>query len=190
MDITQRQQIPVHGVDLETWQIEGPKDRPVLVFLHEGLGSVALWRDWPQKLCQRLGLPGLVYSRQGYGQSDIRPDVRGEPRSVGGVAQGRLQPDYMHHEARVVLPELLRAFPGRLRIAVAEQASEDALARRYGATRRPSLVFLRGGQYVTTVAGMLDWDDYLAAVAHALQMPVTRAPGIGIPVVAASGGCH
>lgn len=108
MDITQQQQIPVHGVDLETWQIEGPKDRPVLVFLHEGLGSVALWRDWPQKLCQRLGLPGLVYSRQGYGQSDIRPDVRGEPRSVGGVAQGRLQPDYMHHEARVVLPELLR----------------------------------------------------------------------------------
>jgi len=93
-------------------------------------------------------------------------------------------------DVAVVLPELLRAFPGRLRIAVAEQASEDALARRYGATRRPSLVFLRGGQYVTTVAGMLDWDDYLAAVAHALQMPVTRAPGIGIPVVAASGGCH
>lgn len=93
-------------------------------------------------------------------------------------------------DVAVVLPELLRAFPGRLRIAVAEAHSEDALARRYGATRRPSLVFLRGGQYVTTVAGMLDWDDYLAEVAHALQMPVTRAPGIGIPVVAAASGCR
>jgi len=69
------------------------------VFLHEGLGSVALWRDWPTRLCQSLGSPGLVYSRQGYGQSDPRPDVRGA---------GRLQPDYMHREALEVLPELLR----------------------------------------------------------------------------------
>ena len=108
MDITYPRQISVHGIALETLQISGPTDRPTLVFLHEGLGSVALWRDWPQKLCQRLGLPGLVYSRQGYGQSDARPDVRGEPRRVNGVAHGRLQPDYMHHEAQVVLPELLR----------------------------------------------------------------------------------
>ena len=107
MDITRSRQITVHGVVLETLQISGPADRPTLVFLHEGLGSVALWRDWPQKLCQRLSLPGLVYSRQGYGQSDARTDVRGEPRQVNGVAHGRLQPDYMHHEARVVLPELL-----------------------------------------------------------------------------------
>jgi pimeloyl-ACP methyl ester carboxylesterase len=108
MDITHPRQISVHGIALETLQIGGPAERPTLVFLHEGLGSVALWRDWPQKLCQRLGLPGLVYSRQGYGQSEPRPDVRGEPRRVNGIAHGRLQPDYMHHEARVVLPELLR----------------------------------------------------------------------------------
>ena len=108
MDITSRQQITVHGVALETQQISGPADRPTLVFLHEGLGSVALWRDWPQQLCKRLGLAGLVYSRQGYGQSAPRPDVRGEPRVVNGLPQGRLQPDYMHHEAQMVLPELLR----------------------------------------------------------------------------------
>lgn len=108
MDITARRQIAVHGIALETLHIDGPAQRPTLVFLHEGLGSVALWRNWPQQLCQRLGLPGLVYSRQGYGQSDPRPDVRGEPRSVNGVAHGRLRPDYMHHEALSVLPELLR----------------------------------------------------------------------------------
>jgi pimeloyl-ACP methyl ester carboxylesterase len=108
MDITSRQQITVHGIALETWRISSPADQPTLVFLHEGLGSVALWRDWPQQLCHRLGLAGLVYSRQGYGQSDARPDVRDEPREINGVAHGRLQPDYMHHEAHVVLPELLR----------------------------------------------------------------------------------
>jgi pimeloyl-ACP methyl ester carboxylesterase len=108
MDTPHRQQIAVHGIALETLQISGPADRPTLVFLHEGLGSVALWRDWPRQLCQRLGLAGLVYSRQGYGQSDPRPDVRDEPRMVNGLAHGRLQPDYMHHEAQVVLPELLR----------------------------------------------------------------------------------
>ena len=108
MDITHRSHTTVHGVALETLRIDGPTHRPTLVFLHEGLGSVALWRDWPQQLCQRLNLPGLVYSRQGYGQSDSRPDVRGEPRTVNGMAHGRLQPDYMHHEALVVLPELLR----------------------------------------------------------------------------------
>ena len=89
----------VGGVALEVSRIPGPADRGTLVFLHEGLGSVALWRDWPMRLCEQLGHPGLVYSRQGYGQSDSRPDVRGI---------GRLQPDYMHREALNVLPELLR----------------------------------------------------------------------------------
>jgi pimeloyl-ACP methyl ester carboxylesterase len=89
----------VLGVNLEVLHLPGPAQGPVLVFLHEGLGSVALWRDWPAQLCQRLGCAGLVYSRQGYGQSDPRPDVRGA---------GRLQADYMHREALQVLPELLR----------------------------------------------------------------------------------
>ncbi len=117
MDISPPRLLRVFDAALEVQAIAGPATRPTLVFLHEGLGSVALWRDWPAQLCQRLGLPGLVYSRQGYGQSDPRPDVRGAPRTVdsgdvvdgrGGPRQGRLQPDYMHHEARVVLPELLR----------------------------------------------------------------------------------
>jgi pimeloyl-ACP methyl ester carboxylesterase len=103
MKITSSSLMRVHGVDLEILTIPGPghsSDCPdPVVFLHEGLGSVSMWREWPAKLCQQLGRPGLVYSRQGYGQSADRSDVRGA---------GRLQPDYMHHEALVVLPELLR----------------------------------------------------------------------------------
>jgi hydrogenase-1 operon protein HyaE len=91
-------------------------------------------------------------------------------------------------DVAVILPELHIHFGRRFAIGVAERASEDALGKRYGAMRRPSLVFLRDGQYVTTVAGMLDWDVYLAEVDKALSAPVSRAPTIGIPVVTANSG--
>jgi pimeloyl-ACP methyl ester carboxylesterase len=81
---------------LESGHLRGKK--PACVFLHEGLGSVALWKDWPTQICQSLGCEGWVYSRRGYGQSDGISDVRG---------QGRLNADYMHREALEVLPALL-----------------------------------------------------------------------------------
>ncbi|MBU3740151.1 MAG: alpha/beta hydrolase [Rhodoferax sp.] len=70
---------------------------PVLVFLHEGLGSVAMWRDFPHRLCMACGLRGLVYSRPGYGRST--------PRRPGE----RWGPDFMHRQARELLPALLAA---------------------------------------------------------------------------------
>lgn len=69
---------------------------PVLVFLHEGLGSVAMWRDFPARLCAAAGVRGLVYSRPGYGRST--------PRAPGE----RWHPDFMHRQAREVLPALLQ----------------------------------------------------------------------------------
>lgn len=63
-----------------------------LIFLHEGLGSAGLWRDFPATVARATGHPALVYSRYGYGGSD----VLGEPRGV----------DYMHREALQVLPAL------------------------------------------------------------------------------------
>lgn len=103
--------ISIQGTPLEvqTIQPQQPQRDFTLVFLHEGLGSVALWRNWPAQLCERLGCRGLVYSRQGYGQSAPTPDVRGSSRQQNGRRSGRLLPDYMHHEALEVLPELLRA---------------------------------------------------------------------------------
>ncbi len=67
--------------------------RPTLVFLHEGLGCIALWRAFPRQLAERTGLPALVYSRRGYGRSQ-------------GFGE-ELQPGFMHDEARQVLPALL-----------------------------------------------------------------------------------
>lgn len=72
-------------------------DVPWLVILHEGLGSHAMWRNFPQQLCQACGARGLVYSRPGYGRSTPRP------------ADEHWAPDFMHRQAREVLPALLDA---------------------------------------------------------------------------------
>ena len=71
--------------------------RPLVVFLHEGLGSVSMWRDFPERLCAAAGARGLVYSRPGYGRSS--------PRAPGEA----WAPDFMHRQAFEVLPALLEA---------------------------------------------------------------------------------
>ena len=68
---------------------------PVLVFLHEGLGSVAMWRSFPSEVCDSAGVSGFVYSRRGYGRSPPRP-----PEEHWGT-------DFLHVQADDVLPRLL-----------------------------------------------------------------------------------
>jgi pimeloyl-ACP methyl ester carboxylesterase len=81
-------------VKLEREVVPGRPDLPPLVFLHEGLGSLALWRDFPRRVSALCGDPTtVVYSRAGYGHS---PPAR-LPRPV----------TYMHDEALVALPRVL-----------------------------------------------------------------------------------
>jgi len=62
--------LPIDGVELEArWVGPPPDGGPTLVFLHEGLGSITQWRDTPEAIASAVGRPGLVYSRQGYGNS-------------------------------------------------------------------------------------------------------------------------
>ena len=79
------------------WLNSAATDAPLMVFLHEGLGSVSMWRDFPQALCAHLGCRGLVYSRPGYGWSTPRDPAQ------------HWEPDFMHRQAHEVLPALLRA---------------------------------------------------------------------------------
>jgi pimeloyl-ACP methyl ester carboxylesterase len=72
---------------------ELPGEEPALVFLHEGLGSVALWRDFPDRLAAATGRRALIYSRAGHGESHV-PEAPRTPR-------------FMHDEALDVLPGLL-----------------------------------------------------------------------------------
>jgi pimeloyl-ACP methyl ester carboxylesterase len=87
--------LQVNGVELETaWCGPGPQDAPTIVLLHEGLGCVALWRDFPQAVADATGCGVFSYSRAGYGQSD--PVSLPRPLS------------YMHDEA-ARLPAVLDA---------------------------------------------------------------------------------
>ncbi len=89
--------IEVGGIKLECLHLDtgAAAEKPTLVFLHEGLGCVALWRDFPEKLCSTMGLNGFIYSRQGYGASDPIP----LPRPI----------DFMHHEALNIVSPVLDA---------------------------------------------------------------------------------
>ncbi|MBX6319453.1 alpha/beta hydrolase [Pigmentiphaga sp.] len=71
--------------------------QPLLVFLHEGLGSVAMWKDFPRTLCEAVGCRGLVLSRWGYGRSSPRPGHEKWPV------------DFMHRQARHFLPAFFEA---------------------------------------------------------------------------------
>lgn len=95
-------------------------------------------------------------------------------------------------DVAVVLPELQKTFEQRFRIAVAQSASEDAIARKYDAQRRPALIFLRDALFVTVVSGMLDWDIYLDEVGKALAMPAGPVPRLRIPIMSqgSDSGCH
>jgi len=79
------------------WIAPEREQSPLLIFLHEGLGSIAMWRDFPHQLCAATHTRGLVYSRYGYGGST--PKSEGEKWPVS----------YMHGEARDALPALLAA---------------------------------------------------------------------------------
>ncbi len=84
----------IAGKRLETFEakIDG---KPTIVFLHEGLGSVSLWRDFPARVAERTGCGVFAYSRYGYGASEPLAEKR--------------EPEYMHREAEIVLPALLSA---------------------------------------------------------------------------------
>ncbi len=69
--------------------------RPLLVFLHEGLGSIGQWKDFPKLLSDAVKLPAIVYDRVGYGDSDDW--------------DGPISPDFLHKEAIEYLPALLQA---------------------------------------------------------------------------------
>ena len=84
--------LDVAGHSLEYEWIGGGE--PTLVFLHEGLGSIRQWRDFPAQVAAATGCRALLYNRYGYGNSDV-------------LAEPRVTVRFMHDEALVALPELL-----------------------------------------------------------------------------------
>src|SRR5207253_8673957 len=89
--------VTINGVTYEyAWHGPPPSQAPTIVFLHEGLGSITQWRNFPSVIAARTGYGALVYNRQGHGRSSplvSARDVR-----------------FMHEEALEVLPRVLETF--------------------------------------------------------------------------------
>jgi len=116
------------------WIAAERHDAPLLVFLHEGLGSVSMWRDWPDQACAAAGCRGLVYSRYGYGQSTPRP------------AEEKWPVEFMHEQAREALPALLAALG-------VDTAREPPLL--YGHSDGGSIALLYAAMYPHAVGGIV-----------------------------------
>lgn len=112
--------VPEHSSDVH--------GKTFLVFLHEGLGSVGQWKDFPDQLCERTGLPGFVYDRWGYGKSEYCP----APRPV----------DYLHREALVFLPAVLEVMKIEKPILI-------------GHSDGGSIALIYGGVYPEAVRGII-----------------------------------
>jgi len=111
--------------DIYHEMIGGDPARPLLVFLHEGLGCIAMWGDFPQRLCAATGCEGLVYDRLGYGRS-------GPLRAARSI-------HYLHESALVELPSMLAALaPGRQHIVVGH-SDGGSIALIYAAGNPPGL---------------------------------------------------
>ena len=85
-------------------------------------------------------------------------------------------------DVAVILPELLNAFSGRMQAAVIAPEAEQALQKRFGFSRWPALVLLRGDAYLGVITRMRDWDEYLSDLARLLESEPSSPPGVGIPV--------
>jgi len=112
----------------------GPADAgaPLIIFLHEGLGSLAMWKDFPQRLCEAAGCRGLVYSRPGYGRSTPR------------AAEEAWDLDFMHRQAHEVLPALFDA------LGVDTAAQPPWL---FGHSDGGSIALLHAARFAQRVAG-------------------------------------
>ncbi len=125
-----------------------PSDAPTLVLLHEGLGCVGLWGDFPEKLQAATGCGVFVYSRAGYGQSS--PVTLPRPLT------------YMHDEAREVLPTLLDAIGFRRGLLIGH-SDGASIAAIYAGTHQDHRV----GGLVLIAPHFFTEDMGIAAIAEA-----------------------
>lgn len=94
-----------------------------------------------------------------------------------GDAKRRVEVD----DVAVILPELVKAFKGRINAAVVERQSERPLQLRYRFNLFPTLVFLRNGEYLGVIKGVLDWVDYLNEISEILSRTPSEPPAFEFP---------
>jgi len=112
------------------------RDQPLLVFLHEGLGSLSQWREFPQRLCDALQCRGLVFSRPGYGNSSPRSEAWPQ--------------DYLQRQTRELLPAYFDAL-----------GLQDERLFLFGHSDGASLALLFAAAYPARVRGLVAMAPHL-----------------------------
>lgn len=105
------------------------EDKPILVFLHDGLGSIGQWKDFPNAVSDKVQLPALVYDRYGHGKSEQLAEKR--------------KPSYLHDEALMFLPDILEALNINNQLILIGHSDGGAIALLYASA------------YPTRVAGVI-----------------------------------
>lgn len=116
------------------WIAQARAAAPLVVFLHEGLGALAMWKDYPQRLCEAGGYRGLVFSRIGYGRSTPRPHAE------------RWPVDFMEAQAREFLPRFFA------RLGVGADAAKPWL---FGHSDGASIALVHAATFRDAVAGVV-----------------------------------
>ena len=126
-------------------RIAGNDDQPCLVFLHEGLGCVEMWKDFPELLCQITGCPGLIYDRLGYGESSPLIDRR--------------TVHYLHDYALLELPKVIDHLIPDTPYILVGHSDGGSISLIYGAQQRP---FLKG--IISEAAHVFVDDETIAGI--------------------------
>jgi pimeloyl-ACP methyl ester carboxylesterase len=115
--IDQYLQLPSGSIFTRQLQQAGEGNLPTLLFLHDALGCVASWKDFPFQLCEALSCHGLLYDRLGHGASDASPNI--------------WKKGYLEYEAKEVLPEIISHF-GLLNPILLGLSDGGSIALLYG----------------------------------------------------------
>lgn len=152
MTLEKKIQLDSHQVNTQFLFADSLKsDATLLVFLHEALGSIPQWRDFPQLLCNQMGLNGIVYDRVGHGKSDAETSERGV--------------DYLHQAAHQELKKLLDILiPLDKKIILVGHSDGGTIALLYAA-RFPKQV----AGIVTMAAHVLVEDETLRGIHPAIE---------------------
>jgi pimeloyl-ACP methyl ester carboxylesterase len=178
---------------------------PAIVFLHEGLGGIAQWRDFPDALCAATGLGGLVYERLGHGGSD--PVALPRPDDFLAVEAERILPALLdtlgvdrpvlfgHSDGGGIALLFAAAFPDRPRACITaaahvflEPATEAALAAAAEAYATTGLrARLERHHGANTDAMFRGWNETWRRLAPRGWSMTDRLPRITCPVLAVQG---
>lgn len=100
--------------------------KPLILFLHEALGSITQWKNFPEKLCSALDMEGLIYERRGYGKSSPLNEVR--------------KPDYLHQYALEELPEFLKSIHETRKLILFGHSDGGSISLLYSAKHSDNVI--------------------------------------------------